>query len=238
ARLTPYGYELGLISKDRYERFNRKWKNINDEITRLENTPVIKGAVTADKLQAFLGKAGNKTGDCSNKTGDGSVSYVQEDNKAHKTGDGSVSYVQDDNKAQKVPVAREAGEAAVTVAGSAAGAGGLKLAAVLRRPEVTYEALAEIDPDRPLLASAQAEEVGISIKYDGYIRRQREQVEKFRKLENRIIPEGVNYKGMHGISTEALQKLDRIRPVSIGQASRISGVSPADIAVLLIHLKD
>lgn len=89
----------------------------------------------------------------------------------------------------------------------------------------------------PKLTRSEKEEVEIEVKYEGYIKLQLEQVEKFKKLETKILPEGINYLNLQGISLEARQKLDKFRPNSIGQASRISGISPADISVLLIHLE-
>ena len=114
---------------------------------------------------------------------------------------------------------------------------GIKLIELLKRSELTYKALAVIDKDRPNLTKQEQEQVEIQIKYEGYIKLQLVQVEKFKKLETKMLPEDMNYKDLKGISLEARQKLDKFRPVSIGQASRISGVSPADIAVLLIYLE-
>ncbi len=110
------------------------------------------------------------------------------------------------------------------------------LAELIRRPELDYDMVAPLDPERKPLPEDVKEQVEISIKYDGYIKRQMSQVEKVLKLENRRIPEDINYQDIHGLRIEAMQKLDKIRPFSIGQASRISGVSPADISVLLIYL--
>ena len=110
------------------------------------------------------------------------------------------------------------------------------LAELIRRPELDYDMVAPLDPERKTLPKDVKEQVEISIKYDGYIKRQMSQVEKVLKLENRRIPEDINYQDIHGLRIEAMQKLDKIRPFSIGQASRISGVSPADISVLLIYL--
>ena len=110
------------------------------------------------------------------------------------------------------------------------------LAELIRRPELNYKMLADIDEDRPELPDEVTDQVEISIKYDGYIKRQLSQVEKFKKLESKTLPEDICYSDIHGLRIEAQQKLDKIKPVSIGQASRISGVTPADISVLLIHL--
>lgn len=114
---------------------------------------------------------------------------------------------------------------------------GTTLAELIRRPELSYEKLEEIDENRPDIPQDVREQVDINIKYDGYIRRQMRQVEQFRKLENKKIPENINYDEIQSLRIEAKQKLNQIRPASIGQASRISGVSPADISVLLVYLK-
>ena len=108
---------------------------------------------------------------------------------------------------------------------------------LLKRPEITYEILAPIDEDRPELPNDVCEQVEISIKYEGYINRQLAQAQQFSKLENKKLPKDIDYTKIEGLRLEARQKLDKVRPVSLGQASRISGVSPADIAVLLIYLK-
>lgn len=108
---------------------------------------------------------------------------------------------------------------------------------MLKRTEITYKELAEIDDDRPILEEAEQEEVEIEVKYEGYIKLQLSQVEKFKKLENKLLSENIDYLNLKGISLEARQKLDKFKPTSIGQASRISGISPADISVLLIYLE-
>ena len=113
----------------------------------------------------------------------------------------------------------------------------MSFAELIKRPELSYELLSEIDPDRPSLSWRVREQVNIEIKYEGYIRRQRQQVEQFRKMEGKKLPADMDYKSLKGLRLEAQQKLDRIRPENIGQASRISGVSPADISVLLIYLE-
>ena len=113
---------------------------------------------------------------------------------------------------------------------------GIKLAELLRRPELTYEALAEIDKERPALPRAITTTVAIQIKYEGYIKRELSEVERQRKLEEKLIPADISYKDILGLRLEAAEKLDQIRPMNIGQASRISGVNPADISVLLIYL--
>ncbi len=114
---------------------------------------------------------------------------------------------------------------------------GVKLADLVKRSELTYENLAEIDDDRPNLPEQVQKEVGIELKYEGYIKLQAEQVEKFKKLEEKKLPQDINYEDIKGLRLEARQKLNKIRPNSVGQASRISGVSPADISVLLIYLE-
>ena len=114
---------------------------------------------------------------------------------------------------------------------------GTKMAELLKRTELDYEKLASIDPERPELTLQEKEEVEIQVKYEGYIKMQEAQVEKFKKLETKLLPDDIDYKSINGLCLEARQKLDKFRPRSIGQASRISGVSPADISVLLIYLQ-
>ncbi len=114
---------------------------------------------------------------------------------------------------------------------------GTKMSELLKRPELTYEKLVEIDEDRPNLSKQEQEEIEIQIKYEGYIKLQEEQVQKFKKLEQKILPEEIDYETIKGISLEGRQKLNKFKPHSIGQASRISGVSPADVSVLLIYLQ-
>ena len=180
-RLTPKGYEVGLISEDRYRRFIEKKTKIEEEIHRLENTYVPPSA----KVNEFLASMG-----------------------------------------------------------STAIKSGIKLSELLRRPELSYSALEAVDIERPEHFKDEnrrkydpvAEQVEIAIKYEGYIKRQVLQVEQFKKLENRLIPEDIDYNEIHGLRIEAKQKLAKMKPVSVGQASRISGVSPADISVLLIYL--
>ncbi len=121
--------------------------------------------------------------------------------------------------------------------GSAALITGASIAELCKRPELDYELLAEIDPERPELPYSVREEVGIEIKYEGYIKRQLQQVEAFKKLENKKIPENIDYEEIRNLRIEAKQKLGKIRPENIGMASRISGVSPADISVLLVYLE-
>ena len=114
---------------------------------------------------------------------------------------------------------------------------GVRLSELIKRPELNYNILAEIDMNRPILTKQEAEEVNISLKYEGYINLENEQVERFKKLENKKLPEDINYEEIKGLRLEARQKLNKVRPLSVGQASRISGVSPADISVLLIFLE-
>lgn len=113
---------------------------------------------------------------------------------------------------------------------------GATLAELLRRPPITYEALEKVDPDRPALAPTERATVEADIKYAGYADRQLAEVKRHAKLEAHTLPQGIDYKGIKGLRIEAAQKLDAIRPLTVGQASRISGVSPADISVLLIYL--
>ena len=114
---------------------------------------------------------------------------------------------------------------------------GSSLAELIRRPELTYQDLEKIDPERPKLPEDVQEQVNINIKYDGYIKRQLKQVEQFKKMESKRIPEDIDYDSIHSLRIEAKQKLNLFRPMNIGQASRISGVSPADISVLLVYLE-
>lgn len=114
---------------------------------------------------------------------------------------------------------------------------GVSFANLIKRPELNYDMLSEIDEDRPELSWRVREQVNIQIKYEGYIEKQMHEVERFKKTEGRLIPESIDYNNIEGLRLEARQKLSRIRPANVGQASRISGVSPADISVLLIYLE-
>ena len=176
-RLTVKGYEVGLISQERYDRLKEKERLIESEIERLKNAYV----GTSEKVQELL----------------------------------------------------ESYESTPLNSGSS-------LAELIRRPELSYEAVTAIDVTRPELpkdlAAEVIEQVDISLKYDGYIQRQKRQVEQFKKMENKKIPEDMDYDAVNSLRIEAVQKLKEYRPVSIGQASRISGVSPADISVLLVYL--
>ena len=173
-RLTKKGYEVGLISEERYQALLRKEKEIEEEIKRVEHTNI--GA--SEKVQAFLEKHGS------------------------------------------TPLKS-----------------GTTLGELIRRPELSYEELAEIDENRPELRADVQEQVNIEIKYEGYIQRQKRQVEQFKKLETKKIPKDIDYDDVYSLRLEAKQKLKEYEPTSIGQASRISGVSPADISVLLVYLE-
>ena len=120
--------------------------------------------------------------------------------------------------------------------GSAAITTGIKLAELLRRPEISYDMLAKIDTGRPILPIGVRISAEVQIKYAGYVKRELAEVERHRKLEEKRIPEGISYGDIRGLRLEAAEKLERIRPINIGQASRISGVNPADVGVLLIYL--
>ena len=114
---------------------------------------------------------------------------------------------------------------------------GATLAELIRRPELDYDKIAAVDPERKPLPADVCEQVNINIKYEGYIQRQKRQVEHFKKLENKRLAQDIDYEAISGLRIEAKQKLNRYKPVSVGQASRISGVSPADISVLLVYLE-
>jgi tRNA uridine 5-carboxymethylaminomethyl modification enzyme len=133
--------------------------------------------------------------------------------------------------------ASEAVQSLLSSYGSTPLKSGTTLAELIRRPELSYDLVAPIDPERPSLPYDVCEQVDINIKYDGYIKRQLKQVEQFKKLEAKKIPEDLDYEKVGSLRIEARQKLEQYRPISIGQASRISGVSPADISVLLVYLE-
>lgn len=114
---------------------------------------------------------------------------------------------------------------------------GMALAEILKRPEMAYEDFVDVDKDRPELPAEVVEQVMIELRYEGYIKRQMQQVDQFKRLEKRLIPEDINYDEVSSLRLEAKQKLEQVKPVSIGQASRISGVSPADISMLLVYLE-
>lgn len=173
-RLSKKGYEVGLISKERYDWVVEKERLIQEEVERIEHVNIGANAKTQKVLEEH-----NST-----------------------------------------PLKN-----------------GTTLAELIRRPELCYEDLAEIDPERPELKYDVVEQVNISIKYDGYIKRQMKQVKEFKKLENKKLPEHFDYDQVNSLRIEAKQKLNLYQPVSVGQASRISGVSPADISVLLVYLE-
>lgn len=173
-RLTKKGYEIGLISKERYDWVCKKEELIQKEIERVANVHI--GA--NKEVQALLNSYGS------------------------------------------IPLNT-----------------GVTLTELIRRPELDYEKLAPIDKERPELPEEVKEQVNILIKYDGYISRQIKQVENFKKLEKKKIPENFNYDEVPSLRIEARQKLKTYNPISIGQASRISGVSPADISVLLVYME-
>lgn len=113
----------------------------------------------------------------------------------------------------------------------------ISLYELIKRPELDYFKVESLDDKRPSLSDDEKEEINIIAKYEGYINKQLEQVEQFKKYEDRLIPKSINYLDIKGLRLEAIQKLEKIKPINIGQASRISGVSPADISVLLIYME-
>ena len=171
-RLTEKGSEIGLVSKERYERCIEKKKNSEEEIQRLKNTKI-----RMEKANALLTRLGSS------------------------------------------PVT-----------------GSVSLAELLTRPEVNYESLEEVDEKRPNVSDSAKEQAEIEIKYRGYIEKQLQQISKFERLEKKRLPETLDYNALDGLRLEARQKLSQIKPISLGQAARISGVSPADISVLMVHL--
>ena len=173
-RLTPIGHEVGLISEERYAKFEQKRENIEKEIERLK------------KLTVKPSKEVNE-------------------------------------------MLKNAGTSELTT--------GTKMAELLKRTEINYNMLEKIDQERPRLTKQEQEEVEIQIKYEGYIKLQQEQIDKFKKLAAKLLDENLDYEKIKGISLEGRQKLNKFKPHSIGQASRISGVSPADISVLLVYLQ-
>ena len=173
-RLTRIGYQVGLISEERYQHLLEKERMISEEMERLDSV--------------FVGCAEN----------------VQEVLRRYNSTELKS---------------------------------GTSLAELLKRPEIKYEYLADIDLERPELSKEVTDQVEINLKYDGYIKRQLKQVEQFKKLENKKIPLDLDYKEIGSLRAEAIQKLETYRPLSIGQASRISGVSPADISVILVYLE-
>lgn len=173
-RLTPIGFQYGLISQERYDRVVEKQRLIEQEVERVHHVNLGAGAAVQKLLE--------KHGSTPLKTG-------------------------------------------------------TTLAELIRRPELSYEVLAELDEERPVLAADVVEQVNINIKYDGYIRRQLKQVKEFKRLEKKKLPENFDYNQIKSLRIEAKQKLNLYQPVNVGQASRISGVSPADISVLLVYME-
>ncbi|MGM9537830.1 MAG: tRNA uridine-5-carboxymethylaminomethyl(34) synthesis enzyme MnmG [Candidatus Onthomonas sp.] len=173
-RLTPVGYEIGLVSRARYEAVLEKYRQVDRELERLEHT----GAAPTSALAAFL-----------------------------------------ETKGEAFPQ------------------NGAKLASLLRRPRISYDELAPFDPERPEQDRLVTEQVEIRLKYDGYIARQARQIKEFQRMENRLLPADVDYGQIQSLRIEARQKLNQIRPLNLGQASRISGVSPADVAALIFWLE-
>ncbi len=173
-RLTPTGYEVGLVSRERLDKLNVKIEQIEAEIKRISALNMSPAA----ELNAFL---------------------------------------------------EEKGTSPLTT--------GCKMADLLRRPQIFYNDLAPFDAERPELSFEVAEQVELEIKYKGYIEKQLEQVEQMRKLEEKRFPENMDFRNVYGLRLEAVEKLNKIKPVSIGQASRISGVSPADVSMLAVWLK-
>lgn len=173
-RLTEMGYEMGLISEERYQKYCKKKEAIEKEIKRLEGIYVGAGERTQEVLLSH----------------------------------------------RSTPLQTSA-----------------TLAELIRRPELNYEAVRDLDPEREDLPKDVCDQVNINIKYEGYIRRQAQQVRQFKKLENKKIPVDIDYQKVNSLRIEAVQKLEAVRPASIGQASRISGVSPADITVLMVYLE-
>ncbi len=174
ARLSPIGYEIGLLSEERWQRFLEKQRAIESEKERLSAVRVRKSELSDRILQ-------------------------------------------------------DAGSTPLKVTA--------RMYDLLKRPELTYEMLAPLDPERPELPQSVRESVEIQIRYEGYLRMERDRVERFKKLEHKRLPSGIDYDCIRGLRLEARQKLSARRPQSIGQASRISGVSPADIQVLLVYME-
>lgn len=173
-RLLPVGYELGLVSKERYNRFLQQKAMKEAELARTQKTVLPPSKALNDILSAQ----------------------------------------------HTAPVQS-----------------GVRLSELLRRPQLNYELLTPVDETRPAIPAEILEQVEIELKYEGYIRRQQAQIDEQKRLEGRRLPEGVDYAAITGLRLEAAEKLNRVQPVSIGQAARISGVTPADISVLLIWLE-
>ena len=177
----------------------------------------------------------------------GMVTWAKENAVASGLGDAPIRWLVDDcmkfveREIRRLEKTGIPGSAALndllTDRGTAPVPDGCRLIDLLRRPQVGYDDLIPFDPAPPGLPPAVREQVEITVKYEGYIRRQMKQVEQFKKLEAKKIPEDLDYEKVKSLRIEARQKLELYRPVSIGQASRISGVSPADISVLLIYME-
>lgn len=173
-RLTPTGYKIGLISRERYDKFLLKEKNVRKELKRISE----KSLPLTDELQQILIDCGT------------------------------------------TPLDR-----------------GCKMLELIKRPQVTYQALTPVDDDRPDLPKDVFEQVEIAVKYEGYIARQEQQIKEMRRIERKKIPKDLDYNSLKGLRLEAIEKLSKIRPENLGQAGRISGVNPADIAALNIILE-
>lgn len=173
-RLTPIGYEIGLIHEERWQQFQKRQQRIEGEIERCRKTLIKPGEQSACILKAC----------------------------------------------QSTPLNRS-----------------VSIAELIKRPELSYEAISPLDPQRPALKPSERYAVEVALKYEGYIKLEQERIRQFRHLEQKLLPDSIDYNKISGLRIEARQKLNRMRPVSIGQASRISGVSPADLSVLLIYLQ-
>ena len=173
-RLTPIGYEIGLVSEERYKKFLEKQAQVSGETERIKNTSL----PVTDELQEIL------------------------------------------ERCSKAPLKKSC-----------------KMIELLKRPQVTYKDLAPVDTTRPNLPDEVFEQVEIAVKYEGYIIRQEQQIKEMRRIEVKKIPEDIDYSSLKGLRLEAVEKLSKIRPQNLGQASRISGVNPADITALNIILE-
>ena len=160
----------------------------------------------------------------------------QEQNAAHEASGYARISGKPGSESSGVPASPEL-NAMLEARGSTPVANSARLADLLRRPQVTYADIAPFDAERPVLSAAVTEEVEIQVKYAGYLERQQRQVKEFKKEEARLLPPDIDYHAIVGLRLEAKEKLQQIRPMSLGQAGRISGVSPADIAVLMIWLE-
>ena len=174
SRLTPVGYQIGLISEERYQKFLKKQELIREEMKRVKQLSI----PLSDELQAILVSRGT------------------------------------------APLQR-----------------GCKMLELLRRPQIGYADLTPVDTERPDLPYEIFEQVEISIKYEGYIKKQEAQIKELRRIEAKQIPLNIDYSSLKGLRLEAVEKLSKIRPQNLGQASRISGVNPADITALNIILE-